>query len=302
MERERFWSSRAFSWASFFFYANRYLALFGHVPVIVQYFWTTRSPLKIEICHTLHSYHEYYAVVVQLIVAILLTMRMYALYNRNRWVLGLFVGTIVGALSFGCWAILSGKSASVVDDFEPDVGCFSSLTRPQAIRLALAWGGMLIFDVLVFCFTLYKSLIIGRMPGRNLMSVFLRDGAMYFGVIVVSNSGNIITFLIGGEGIRGMATTFTNIISSVTISRLMLNLRDPSLSSSGPKRTTGLTDTSSYPIVSTLPDSYDGTNFTSHPAAISNEGHHPSSNGGHIDNTPSHQAIEFVSVDQKTNV
>jgi len=71
----------------------------------------------------------------------------------------------------------------------------------------------------------------------------------------------------------------------------MLNLRDPSLSSSGPKRTTGLTDTSSYPIVSTLPDSYDGTNFTSHPAAISNEGHHPSSNGGHIDNTPSHQAI-----------
>jgi len=38
--------------------------------------------------------------------AVLLTMRMYALYNRNRWVLGLFVGTIVGALSFGCVSFL----------------------------------------------------------------------------------------------------------------------------------------------------------------------------------------------------
>jgi hypothetical protein len=37
MEVERFWAQR-FSWASFFFYLNRYLSLLGHIPVTMEYF------------------------------------------------------------------------------------------------------------------------------------------------------------------------------------------------------------------------------------------------------------------------
>jgi hypothetical protein len=55
---ERFWPSwskklfgyddtatryRGFTWPSFFFFSNRYIALFGHIPVILQYFWSTQS-------------------------------------------------------------------------------------------------------------------------------------------------------------------------------------------------------------------------------------------------------------------
>lgn len=28
-----------FTWASLFFFVNRYLALFGHIPVMLEYFW-----------------------------------------------------------------------------------------------------------------------------------------------------------------------------------------------------------------------------------------------------------------------
>ncbi|KAJ4478013.1 hypothetical protein C8R41DRAFT_292746 [Lentinula lateritia] len=90
---------------------------------------------------------------------------------------------------------------------------------------------MLLFDFLVFSLTLYKALTLQRDGRMTLLSVLMRDGTIYFGVMAISIIGNILTFLLGSSQTRGMATTFTNAISSIMISRLMFNLRDPSLSS-----------------------------------------------------------------------
>jgi len=32
-----------------FFYLNRYLALFGHIPMMMEFFWTTSNPNKTEV-------------------------------------------------------------------------------------------------------------------------------------------------------------------------------------------------------------------------------------------------------------
>lgn len=45
-EVERFWSSPSFSWGSTFFYLNRYLALFGHIPIVAQDFFVSDIPGK----------------------------------------------------------------------------------------------------------------------------------------------------------------------------------------------------------------------------------------------------------------
>jgi len=58
----------------------------------------------------------------------------------------------------------------------------------------------------------------------------LRDGSVYFGVMVISTVANILTYAYGGTITRGVATPFVNNISSVMITRLMLNLRNPTLS------------------------------------------------------------------------
>ena len=47
-EVERCWSFRL-NWALALFYLNRYLVLFGHVPIVVQYFWSTSDPNKLEV-------------------------------------------------------------------------------------------------------------------------------------------------------------------------------------------------------------------------------------------------------------
>ncbi|KAG6871731.1 hypothetical protein C0993_002817, partial [Termitomyces sp. T159_Od127] len=43
-EVERFWSSESFSWGSAFFYLNRYLALFGYIPILAQNFLNSDIP------------------------------------------------------------------------------------------------------------------------------------------------------------------------------------------------------------------------------------------------------------------
>ena len=42
--------------------------------------------------------------------------------------------------------------------------------------LALAWGGQLVYDAVVFFLTLYKSILIVRTSHRPLISTLLRDG------------------------------------------------------------------------------------------------------------------------------
>ncbi|KAJ7484783.1 hypothetical protein B0H11DRAFT_2231460 [Mycena galericulata] len=227
-EVSRYWGS-ALTAPNGLFYLNRYGTLFGTIPVVVKYFWTTESTP-----HKIASYHQYFAVVTQIIVGVMLILRTHALYERNRRILVLMVCVSAAVIGVGLWAILSGSSVDADEDttdLHLYIGCPSTVSSSQTRRLAAAWGGMGVFDCTIFFLTLYRALTRWRSSDVNLLTVLIRDGSIYFGVIAMSNLANILTFLLGGPYTRGIATTFTNVISSIMIPRLMLNLRDPSLSS-----------------------------------------------------------------------
>ncbi|KJA21530.1 hypothetical protein HYPSUDRAFT_67659 [Hypholoma sublateritium FD-334 SS-4] len=231
-EVDRFWMGGPLNWASGLFYLNRYVVLVGHIPVMVEFFWKTTAASKMQ------SYHQYLAIAIQLIVASMLIMRMYALYERRRRVLGLYICVSLVVAGIGLWAVLGAKDTHGREVNFP-VGCSAALTHDE--RLGAAWTGMLVFDALVFGMTLYKSLALVRSsPEINLLTVLLRDGA----VMMASNLGNILTFL---PFTRGVVTTFTNVISSVMISRLMLNLRDPALVRHTAKSGPMLTEDRTFP-------------------------------------------------------
>ena len=48
-EAERCWGVRQLNWTLAFFYLNRYLVLLGHAPIMLEYFWSTSNPNKIEV-------------------------------------------------------------------------------------------------------------------------------------------------------------------------------------------------------------------------------------------------------------
>ncbi|CAA7265559.1 unnamed protein product [Cyclocybe aegerita] len=259
-EYNRFWRTKGLTWASSLFYLNRYLSLFGHVPVIVQYFWSSTDPDRLSVCNPLVSFHQYLAVIVQVIVGIMLILRTYALYNRKRIVLAILCISGLTVIIYGVWCVLSGGSRelTVADLAVP--GCLLPMDEATSSRLASAWTGMLAFDVLIFFMTLYISLTRKREDGDStIIHVMLRDGTIYFGVMMVACVSVILTFhhSLFTTWEQGMTTTVANVLSSTMVSRLMLNLRDPKLSAYRLQRSESTTGVS-QPVLTTVID----TTFT----------------------------------------
>ncbi|KAJ7131508.1 hypothetical protein C8R43DRAFT_1110720 [Mycena crocata] len=240
-EVSRYWRT-SFTWPNILFFANRYGTLLGNIPVVIQYFWSTagtpekitmcglQSSEKIIQCSHLESYHQYFIIATQVMVAAMLTLRTYALFERDKRALALMIVVILGAIAAGLWCVLTGKAVDRNTNLQLYFGCNYPISPSQGITLAASWGGVALFDCIIFLLTLYKVFSRRRPTGTDLLTVLLRDGAVYFGVLFISNLSNMLTFVLGTPFTRGIATTFTNIISSIMITRLMLNLRDPALS------------------------------------------------------------------------
>ncbi|KAH9957747.1 hypothetical protein BGW80DRAFT_1257134 [Lactifluus volemus] len=179
------------SWFTFGCLLNRYLPLLGHVPFVVTFLVPGNSQPDFDrgkLCRGLHIYHENFAIILQLLTGI----RIYALYARSFRLLVLLV--MIG----------SGGIFNAV--FTPYIG---------GRFAALAWTGLLVWDSVIFSFTLYKAFTIGR--GIPLLDVIVRDGAMYF------------LKYFGPLAINETSTeALTNVLSVTLVSRFVLNLREQS--------------------------------------------------------------------------
>ncbi|KAI6101661.1 hypothetical protein EV401DRAFT_1894070 [Pisolithus croceorrhizus] len=279
-EIDLFWFQPRRTWAFVFFIANRYIGLFGRIPEFVVLFspmaggqfywwWEPVGPgwhLSLT-CVLLNS-------VVILVLQVIGGTRVYAFYNRDRRILSLLVAVAVICIGICGWALLFPSVGAVtpgpiataqgIDDITyigcpvvmTPVGCkfvrvlmHTYLMRAFGLDWAVAWGGQLAFDALVFILTLRK-LISARSLGKwSYMALSLRDGALYFAMMTAANVANILTYLMMKNWLlsqspafrkpyeRSMLSLPTNITSfarafplrrlcAVMVSRLMLNLRD----------------------------------------------------------------------------
>ncbi|EDR09419.1 uncharacterized protein LACBIDRAFT_318990 [Laccaria bicolor S238N-H82] len=195
----------------------------------------------------------------------MLIMRVYVLYERSRRVLAVLVGMALTVISFGCWSVLGTKNTT--PDMDP-------VLPVGGIHIGAAWGGMLVFDSVIFVMTVLKSFPL-RSKSQDLITVLLRDGTIYFSVILAVNLTNILILVLGGVTLyeesrysadervgllRYFAFTkhlyirrFPHSISSVMISRLVLNLRDPALVRGRQSGEPGLSSTAGVcPNISTI--------------------------------------------------
>ncbi|KZP23494.1 hypothetical protein FIBSPDRAFT_952015 [Athelia psychrophila] len=237
-EVERFWNRNNFTWASLFFFMNRYLVVLGNIPVMFQSFWARRDLSDKNL----------------IIVGILLIARVYAMYGRSRWIVILFLIIAVITITLGCWSVLTIPDPRTVDSMVFYDGCHGALDQKQGARLALAWIGQLCFDALVFVLTLYKSFVIRRSKNKTLVGTLLRDGTLYFAVMTAVNLGNILTFVTAPPLTKGAASIFTNTISATMMSRLMLNLRNPKMAGlySGRTPELGAEEATTLPVVTSV--------------------------------------------------
>lgn len=220
-----YWRDWRFTSTSFFFFANRYVSLFGHIPVMLEFF----GPISVQSCRHYTLYHQCYSGVTSVLIAILLIIRTYALYERKRAILILLLGAALAAAAVSVWSIIPTHNLPrPVSD--PEVllvsNCDHSLSSAQGRFLVAPWASILVFDTVVFVLTLYRRLAVGRTLEHGLFSLMLRDGIIFYGVLLVLYITNVLTLLVAAPPLKGISVTFTNVISASMMNRLMLNIRD----------------------------------------------------------------------------
>ncbi|KAI0636830.1 hypothetical protein C8Q77DRAFT_1154726 [Trametes polyzona] len=224
-EIELFWKSANISILSVLFVVNRYLGLLGPIAIAFEYFG--------DFSEKLQTYHQAYAIALQGIVAVMLVIRTYALYNRSKRILVILVVThVAGALMCLVTIVtnINPVHTSTPLPFKHSA-CDLSLTDDQAVHLAIAWGAMLWFDTTIFVLTLVQALRMRRHFPGGLLEVMFRDGTVYYAFMMATVVANIVMFLITrtASPLKGLDTTLANVLSTTLTSRLMLNIRDPDL-------------------------------------------------------------------------
>ncbi|VDC07475.1 unnamed protein product [Peniophora sp. CBMAI 1063] len=110
--------------------------------------------------------------------------------------------------------------------------CTTIRAKSDATRLAMAWGTVLLYDILIFFLTALRAFRVWN--AGSVVHVILRDGVMYFCALTAANVLNIVNFLAAPPLLKPAFASLTNVLSVTFVSRLMLNLRsnsnsDPSL-------------------------------------------------------------------------
>ncbi|EMD37756.1 hypothetical protein CERSUDRAFT_83527 [Gelatoporia subvermispora B] len=173
-------------------------------------------------------FHQSYTVFNQCTIAAILLIRTYALYDRGRRILILLAATIVVGATVAIWSVTSeGNLSNSTESILHRHGCDLSISYQQGLRLISAWASVLTFDTLVFVLTVSRAIQSNGLWRGGLLRLMVRDGAAYYGVMVIVNIAGIITNLTPVSTARGMCTSLTNVISSTLVSRIMLNIRDP---------------------------------------------------------------------------
>ncbi|KAH8097005.1 hypothetical protein BXZ70DRAFT_1009332 [Cristinia sonorae] len=93
------------------------------------------------------------------------------------------------------WAIADQAAAISISH-----GCHAASAKTRAIRIAVAWECLFVFDLMIFSLTLYKSYneaSRNRLGSLNdLVYLIARDGAIYFAVMAIANAANVVTFYV----------------------------------------------------------------------------------------------------------
>ncbi|KAJ6489923.1 hypothetical protein C8R45DRAFT_1213328 [Mycena sanguinolenta] len=219
------WSSKVRP-GTCWFLAIRYLGLGANITICAYYF----VDLDHEVCVKMQWAWMLLIVFMELLIEVSLTLRVFAMYGLNKWILASLLSANVALTVVAVFAIIEyGKHLDVLA--RPGFsGCdMAYFPRSVAAFPAGTWEGTLICDTLVFGLTARRALIQRKtspLYAGSLIERMATDGTMYYGIIVPASLANVLTFHIGDAILSGFLCWFTTNLSLTLLSRLMLNLHE----------------------------------------------------------------------------
>ncbi|THV06553.1 hypothetical protein K435DRAFT_482730 [Dendrothele bispora CBS 962.96] len=212
-EVELFWQYPSRSFVTILFYVNRYLALLGNVPILYFRFLPKQAKGSVSIktlvtvlliyfrsCQGIVLYNQFFMSIIQLITSTFFVVRVYAIYERNKKILAILILAIT-AMVVNALVQISSTQISKADTMDYAVGCSQRYSEDQGHHLAYAWLGAALVDLLVFILTFKRTVKLKKIYKRTgLWDLVMRDGIIYFAVITIFNSSNILVFVVTKVG------------------------------------------------------------------------------------------------------
>ncbi|KAI0358794.1 hypothetical protein OH77DRAFT_1105488 [Trametes cingulata] len=221
-EVENIWKQR-FTGATVLWFLNRYVSPLGYIVIIVSFHDPSWSK---STCQRYVLYPEALKIVTAAAIGLIFILRLYSIYSKRSIILYGFGALLIAELAVKIWAFTDGTMLQLPPGF---VGCILTGRSSPGDRLIYTWVAELVFDSLVFIATLYRTLELYRRTvigeTQSLITIIMRDGIMYFAAIFVSNLVTVLIFVFATPDLKVINASFSTLITSLMVSRLMLNLR-----------------------------------------------------------------------------
>ncbi|KAJ7278356.1 hypothetical protein C8J57DRAFT_1306675, partial [Mycena rebaudengoi] len=215
--------------ATYWFFLVRYMAIVSTATYATFYF----GDFLPETCSKIERAVECLHFIQEVLVEVTLGLRVFAVYGSDLRVLALMTVPATATAALGIWTLVELHSPGPVMLTVPGfLGCHTVVHKSTSHRLASAWFGRLACDLFVLVLTLHRAYVnrdIAQMMSDSLTTVMARDGAMYFGIIILATLANVLTilhFYLGDILLSGILSWFTTALSTSLLCRLMLNLHE----------------------------------------------------------------------------
>ncbi|KAL5483594.1 hypothetical protein ACEPAI_8826 [Sanghuangporus weigelae] len=221
-EVERIWKQR-FTFATVLWFMNRYLSPLGYVVVIASFHMNWPK----SVCDRYVLFPEILKVFTAAAIGVIFILRLYSIYGGSMVILVTFSVLLVAELVVKIWAFTDGTSVNLPPGL---VGCVLTGRGNSNDRFVFTWIAELAFDSIVFIATFSRTLIIYRRHRQGaaipLIKIMMRDGIIYFLVIFVANAVTVVLFI---PDLKAVNASFSTLITSLMVSRLILNLRNQAM-------------------------------------------------------------------------
>jgi len=215
-EVDRIWSQR-FSFATLLFYLNRYLT---HAQFIILQVAFYEKNWSLSVCERYVKFPGATTLCVVAVAELIMILRVYALYSANRVILGVLLVVLAAQVALMGLAVSTGVRVPLPLSFP---GC---VLTGEAKLFAIFWAAPLFTDSCIFLLTLFrlKTYLADRVK-MPMMDLLLRDGILYFVAIFSVNLMNTLIYFLAVDDLKALGASFSQIITSIMIARLQLNLR-----------------------------------------------------------------------------
>ncbi|KAF9038700.1 hypothetical protein BJ165DRAFT_1499820 [Panaeolus papilionaceus] len=216
-EVEHIWKKKL-TLGTILFLLNRYGALFSVIIVIIAYndqSWGEKS------CHNFVIYEAAVVIALVGICELIMILRVYALYECSKTMLSVLLSMLLGHIVVTIVAARKGFALPLPP------GLTACILSGSSFIFASFWIIPLIMDSTMFGLTMWRGrgYFRARSFTSRVMHILLRDGAIYFFAIFSANIIGFLIFMLSPVDLKYIGATFGQCITSVMVSRLMMNLK-----------------------------------------------------------------------------